>query len=205
MTARQSRERFQDCRCSSVWFPIKIAVMKSFMLVAAFFAVSLATVFSQEDTYIFFPNDNPIIELNFPEGFKAAHRKDGTCLAVGPKTVMALAAMDKVKTAAAAKTALPDFAKSFVTRSLNFRELKPAGVQNANLPRAYTDGEAIATETLTTSGTNSDGAEMFVNVTAFPWGHHYFVLFTIAKPADKEQAEKERRSALETVTDVNND
>ena len=46
---------------------------------------------------------------------------------------------------------------------------------------------------------------MFVNVTAFPWSHRYFVLFTLAKPADKEQAEKERRSVLETVTDVNND
>lgn len=179
--------------------------MKLLVVVASYFVVSIATVFSQEDTYIFFPNDKPVIELNFPEGFKAAHRKDGTCLAVGPRTVMALAAMDKAKNAAAVKTALPEFAKSFLVRSLGFRELKPGTVEDANLPRSYGDGEAISIKTLTTSGTNSDGDEMFVNVTAFPWSHRYFVLFTLAKPADKEQAEKERRSVLETVTDVNND
>jgi hypothetical protein len=180
--------------------------MKSLLVVAGFLVLSMATVFSQEEErYIFFPNDKPVIELTFPEGFKAAHRKDGTVLAVGPKTVMALAAMEKVKNAAAAKTALPEFAKSFVVRSLSFRELKPGGVEDAKLPRAYTDGEAIGMKTLTTSGRNSDGDEMFVSVTAFPWNHRYFVLFTVAKPADKEQAEKDRRSALETVTDVNND
>ena len=179
--------------------------MKSLAVAAAYLVGSIAVVFAQEDTYIFFPNDNPVIELNFPEGFKAAHRKDGTCLAVGPKGVMALAAMDKAKTAAAVKTALPDFAKSFVTRSLGFKELKPGTVQDANLPRLYTDGEAIGIKTLTTSGTNSDGAEMFVSVTAFPWNHRYFVLFAVSKPADKDQLEKDLRSALETVTDVNND
>ena len=179
--------------------------MKSLFVAAVYVVGSIAPVFGQEDTYVFFPNDKPVIELNFPEGFKAAHRKDGTCLAVGPKTVMALAAMDKAKTAAAVKTALPDFARSFVTRSLSFRELKPGAVGDANLPRSYTDGEAIGTKTFTTSGTNSDGEEMFVSVTAFPWKHRYFVLFTVAKPADKEQAETERRSVLETVTDVNDD
>ena len=179
--------------------------MKLLVLVAGYLVASIATAFSQEDTYIFFPNDKPVIELNFPEGFKAAHRKDGTCLAVGPKTVMALAAMEKVKNATAAKTALPEFAKSFVARSLGFRELKPGVVEDANMPRAYAEGDPIGMKTLTTSGTNSDGAEMFVNVTAFPWSHRYFVLFTVAKPGDKEQAEKDRRSALETVTDVNDD
>lgn len=179
--------------------------MKSLVVAAVCFVGSIARLLAQDDTYIFFPNEKPVIELNFPEGFKAAHRKEGFCLAIGPKTVMALAAMDKAKNAAAAKAGLPEFAKSFVTRSLNFRELKPGGIEDASLPRPYTDGEAVGIKTLTTSGTNSDGAEMFVNVTAFPWNHRYFVLFTVAKAADKEQAEKDRRSVLQTVTDVNDD
>jgi len=179
--------------------------MKSLVVAAACLVGSIGAVFGQEDTYIFFPNDKPVIELNFPEGFKAAHRKDGTCLAVGPKSVMALAAMEKVKDAATVKSKLPDFAKSFALRSLAFKELKPSAVEDANLPRAYSDGEAVKIKTLTTSGTNSDGDEMFVSVTAFPWNHRYFVLFAVAKPADKEQLEKDRRSVLETVTDVNDD
>ena len=179
--------------------------MRTIVVVAVYLGLSIATVFSQEERYVFFPNDKPVIELNFPEGFKAAHRKDGTCLAVGPKSVMALAAMEKVKNAAAAKAALADFAKSLVMRSLNFRELKPGTVEDTNLPREYAEGEAIGIKTLATSGTNSDGNEMFVSVTAFPWKHRYFVLVTIAKPADKEQAEKDRRSTLGTVADVNDD
>lgn len=196
----------KNCHCSWVRFPANIGIMKTLVAVAACLVASIATVLSQEDErYIFFPNDKPVIELNFPEGFKAAHRKDGTCLAVGPKTVMALAAMEKVKNAAAAKAALPEFAKSFVMRSLGFRELKPGSVEDSKLPRPSSEGDATGTKILTTSGTNSDGDEMFVSVTAFPWSHRYFVLFTVAKPADKEQADKERRLALETVTDVNDD
>jgi len=118
---------------------------------------------------------------------------------------MALVSMEKAKDPAAVKTALPDFAKSFALRSLSFRELNVVGVEDAKLPRTYDDGEAIGTKTLTASGKNSDGDEMFVSVTAFPWNRRYFVLFAVAKPADKEQLEKDRRSVLETVTDVNDD
>jgi hypothetical protein len=179
--------------------------MKLFVVLAGYLVVSTSPVFSQEDTYVFFPNDKPVIELNFPEGFKTALRKDGTCLAVGPKSVMALASMEKVKDAAAVKTALPGFAKSFMLRSLAFRELNAAAVEDAKLPRPSGDGEPIAIKILAGSGKNSDGDEMVVSVTAFPWNHRYFVLFAVAKPADKEQLEKDRRTTLETVTDVNND
>ena len=182
--------------------------MKSFLVLASYLVLASGTVFSQEDNYVFFPNDKPIIELYFPAGFKAALKKDGTCLAVGPKSVMALASMEKVKDAAAAKSALPGFAKAFVSRSLAFRELDGAVVEDGKLPRSSIDegeGQSIATKTMTGSGKNSDGDEMFVSVTAFPWNHRYFVLFAVAKPADKEQLEKDRRTTLQTVTDVNDD
>src|SRR5205809_5058307 len=107
--------------------------MKSSLVLAGYFVLSAATVLSQEERYVFFPNEKPVIELNFPEGFKAAQRKDGTCLAVGPKSVMALASMEKVKDAAAAKSTLPGFAKSFALRSLAFRELNAAVVEDAKL------------------------------------------------------------------------
>ncbi|MFN2622146.1 MAG: hypothetical protein ABR611_04800 [Chthoniobacterales bacterium] len=179
--------------------------MKFFVVLAAYLVVSTGAVFSQEERFVFFPNDKPVIELNFPEGFKTALRKDGTCLAVGPKSVMALASMEKIKDAAAVKSALPGFAKSFALHSLAFRELNAAVVQDAKLPLPYTDGQPIAIKVLAGSGKNSDGDEMFVSVTAFPWNHRYFVLFAVAKPADKEQLEKDRRTVLETVTDVNDD
>jgi len=179
--------------------------MKSFLVLAGCLVLATGTVFSQEERFVFFPNNKPVIELNFPEGFKAALRKDGTCLAVGPKSVMALVSMDKVKDAAAVKSALPGFAKSFALKSLSFRELNAAVVEDAKLPRSYEEGEPVATKTMTGSGKNSDGDEMFVSVTAFPWNHRYFVLFAVAKPADKEQLEKDRRATLETVTDVNDD
>jgi len=180
--------------------------MKLLLVLAGYLVLSTSLVFSQEDNYVFFPNDNPVIELYFPSGFKAALKKDGTCLAVGPKSVMALASMEKVKDAAAAKSALPGFAKSFVLRSLAFRELNAAIVEDAKLPRSsYDEGSPIAVKTMAGSGKNSDGEEMFVSVTAFPWNHRYFVLFAVSKPADKEQLEKDRLSTLNTVTDVNND
>ena len=72
-------------------------------------------------------------------GFKAAFRKDGTYLAVGPKSVMALVAWEKVKEAAAAKSGLPEFAKSFLQRSLSFREMNAPSVQDAKL--LWTSGE----------------------------------------------------------------
>jgi hypothetical protein len=179
--------------------------MKLFVVLAAYLVLSTGTVLSQEERYVFFPNEKPVIELNFPEGFKAAQRKDGTCMAVGPKSVMALASMEKVKDAAAVKTALPGFAKSFALRSLGFRDLNVAVVEDAQLPRSYAEAEPVATKVFAGSGKNSDGDEMFVSVTAFPWNHRYFVLFAVAKPGDKEQLEKDRRAVLETVTDVNDD
>src|SRR5438874_8640368 len=177
--------------------------MKLFVVLAASLVLSTGTLLSQEERYVFFPNEKPVIELNFPEGFKAAQRKDGTCMAVGPKSVMALASMEKVKDAAAAKTALPGFAKSFVLRSLAFRELNAAVVEDGKLPRTYTEGEPIGIKVLAGSGKNSDGDEMFVSVTAFPWNDCYFVVFAVAKPADNDQLEKHRRPVLEAVTDVN--
>src|SRR3954454_10686281 len=122
--------------------------MKLFVALAGYLVLSTGTVFSGEDTYVFFPNDKPVIELNFPDGFKTALRKDGTCLAVGPTSVMALASMEKVKDAAAVKNALPGFAKSFALRALAFRELNVAVVEDAKLPRSYEEGDAIGTKVL---------------------------------------------------------
>jgi alpha-N-acetylglucosamine transferase len=154
---------------------------------------------------ILFPKEKPVIEVQFPDGFKAAYRKDGTCLAVGPKTVMALVTLEKAKNESAVKSALPEFAKSFTLRSLSFREVNLAEVENVKMPRMYDDGEAVAAEMLMGSGKNSDGDEMFISATAFPWEHRYYVLFAVSKPADKEQLEKERRSVLESVSYVNDD
>jgi hypothetical protein len=186
-------------------FAINIDAMKSFLVLAGYLVLATGTVFSQEDNYVFFPNDKPVIELYFPSGFKTALKKDGTCLAVGPKSVMALASMEKVKDPAAVKNALPGFARTFALRALAFRELNAAVVEDAKLPRSSEEGEPIAMKTMVGSGKNSDGEEMFVRVTAFPWNHRYFVLFAVAKPADKEQLEKDQRTTLQTVTDVNND
>src|SRR3984893_4208655 len=72
---------------------------KYFWLVAGgCFAVARGTVFGQEYANGgFFPKDQPTMEIEFPAGFKAAFRKDGAYLAVGPKTVMALVSWEKVK------------------------------------------------------------------------------------------------------------
>ena len=160
---------------------------------------------AQESNFIMFPKEKPVIEVEFPTGFKAAFRKDGACLAVGPKSVMALVAWDKVKDGAGAKSALPEFAKSFLLRSLSFREVNAPNVEDAKLPRMFEEQEAIASKVLTASGKNSDGDEMFVSATAFPWERRYYVLVAVSKPADKEQLEKERASVLQSVNYINDD
>lgn len=180
---------------------------KNFWLVAAgCFAVARGTVFGQETAdVVLFPKDKPVMEVDFPAGFKAAFRKDGTYLAVGPKSVMALVAWEKVKDAAAAKNGLPDFAKSFLLRSLSFREVSKPSVEDAKLLWMSSEDEPIATKLLTAAGKNSDGDEMFVSATAFPWEHRYYVLFAVCKPADKEQLEKDRLSVQRSINYVNDD
>ena len=166
------------------------------------FALARGTVFGQESAEpVLFPKDKPVLQLDFPAGFKAAFRKDGTCLAVGSKTVMALVAWEKTKNAAAAKSGLAEFAKSFLLRSLSFREASLQPVEKANLPRSFDGPEAVATGT----GKNSDGEEMSVSVTAFPWAHGYFVLFAVCNAPDKEQLAKDRDFVLSSVTDINDD
>ena len=152
-----------------------------------------------------FPKDKPVMQVEFPQGFKAAFRKDGTCLAVGPKSVMALVAWEKVKDAAAARSGLPEFAKSYLLRSLSFREVKTPSVEDAKLPRMFDELEPVAAKVLTASGKNSDGDEMFVSATAFPWEHRYYVLFAVCKPADKEQLEKDRLSVQQSINNINDD
>jgi hypothetical protein len=170
------------------------------------FALASGTLLGQEESSVVFPKDKPVMEVDFPEGFKAAFRKDGTCLAVGPKSVMALVAWDKkVKDGAAVKSALPEFAKSFLLRSLSFREVNTPNVEDAKLPRIFDEQEAVAAKVLTAAGKNSDGDEMFVSVTAFPWEHRYYVLFAVCKPADKEQLEKDRLFVQRSINYINDD
>jgi hypothetical protein len=180
---------------------------KYFWLVAAgCFAVARGTVFGQESANaVFFPKDKPTMEIEFPAGFKAAFRKDGAYLAVGPKTVMALVAWEKVKDAAAARSGLPEFAKSFLLRSLSFREVNAPSVEDAKLLWTSSEDEPIAAKVLTAAGKNSDGDEMFVSATAFPWQHRYYVLFAVCKPADKEQLEKDRLSVQRSINYINDD
>ncbi len=180
---------------------------KNFWLVAAgCFAVARGTVFGQESTdVVLFPKDKPVMEVDFPAGFKAAFRKDGTYLAVGPKSVMALVAWEKVKDAAAARSGLPEFAKSFLLRSLSFREVNTPSVEDAKLSRTFDEQEPLVATVLTATGKNSDGDEMFVSATAFPWEHRYYVLFAVCKPADKEQLEKDRLSVQSSINYVNDD
>jgi hypothetical protein len=181
---------------------------RRFWLIAgACFAISAQGLPAQEERFFMFPKDKPVMEGTFPEGFKAAFRKDGTYLAVGPKSVMALVACDKkVKDGAAAKTALPEFAKSFLLRSLSFRDVSTPTVEDAKLDRMFDDKEAaIVAKMLTATGKNSDGDEMFVRATAFPWGHRYYVLFAVCNPADKEQLEKDSGSVLNSVSELNDD
>jgi hypothetical protein len=181
---------------------------RRFWLIAgACFAISAQGLPAQEERFFMFPKDKPVMEGTFPEGFKAAFRKDGTYLAVGPKSVMALVACDKkVKDGAAAKTALPEFAKSFLLRSLSFRDVSTPTVDDAKLDRMFDDKEAaVVAKMLTATGKNSDGDEMFVRATAFPWGHRYYVLFAVCNPADKEQLEKDSVSVLNSVSELNDD
>jgi hypothetical protein len=180
---------------------------KYFWLVAAgCFVVARGTIFGQESADpVFFPKDKPAMEIGFPAGFKAAFRKDGAYLAVGPKTVMALVAWEKVKDAAAAKSGLPEFAKSFLVRSLSFREVNAPSVEDAKLLWTSSEDEPIVAKVLTAAGKNSDGDEMFVSATAFPWQHRYYVLFAVCKPADKEQLEKDRLSVERSINYINDD
>jgi hypothetical protein len=170
------------------------------------FALARGTVFGQESAgAVFFPKDKPAMEIEFPAGFKAAFRKDGAYLAVGPKSVMALVAWEKVKDAAAARSGLPEFAKSFLVRSLSFREVNAPSVEDAKLLWTSSEDEPIAAKVLTAAGKNSDGDEMFVRATAFPWQHRYYVLFAVCKPADKEQLEKDRLSVQRSINYINDD
>jgi hypothetical protein len=170
------------------------------------FAVASATVLGQESTdVVLFPKEKPVMEVDFPAGFKSAFRKDGTYLAVGPKSVMALVAWEKVKDAAAARSGLPEFAKSFLLRSLSFREVNTPSVTDAKLSQAFDEQEHGGAKMLTATGKNSDGDEMFVSATAFPWKHRYYVLFAVCKPADKEQLEKDRLFVERSVNEINDD
>jgi hypothetical protein len=110
-------------------------------------------------------------------------------------------AWEKTKNAAAAKSGLAEFARSFLLRSLSFREASLQPVEKANLPRSFDGPEAVATGT----GKNSDGDEMSVSVTAFPWAHGYFVLFAVCDAPNKEQLTKDRDFVLSSVTDINDD
>ena len=170
------------------------------------FALASGTVFGQESAEtVLFPKDKPAMELDFPAGFKSAFRKDGTYLAVGPTSVMALVAWEKVKDAAAAKSGLPEFAKSFLLRSLSFREVNTPRVEDAKFSRTFDEQEPVVAKKLTAAGKNSDGDEMFVSATAFPWEHRYYVLFAVCKPADKEQLEKDRLFVQGSINYINDD
>jgi len=180
---------------------------KYFWLVAGgCFAVARGTIFGQESANaVFFPKENPTMEIEFPAGFKAAFRKDGAYLAVGPKTVMALVAWEKVKDAAAAKSGLPEFAKSFLLRSLSFREVSTPSVEDAKLALMFEEEKPVAAKVLTAAGKNSDGDEMFVSATAFPWEHRYYVLVAVCKPGDKDQLEKDRLFVQRSINYINDD
>jgi hypothetical protein len=176
------------------------------LVAIACFALARGTVFGQESAgAVLFPKDKPVMEVDFPAGFKAAFRKDGAYLAVGPKSVMALVAWEKVKDAAAAKSGLPEFAKSFLLRSLSFRELNTPNVEDAKLVPMFDEQQAVPAKVLTAAGKNSDGDEMFVSATAFPWEHRYYVLFAVCKPADKEQLEKDRLFTQGSINYINDD
>jgi hypothetical protein len=183
---------------------------KFWLVAASCFALARGTVFGQEPAesvvdVVLFPKDKPTMEVAFPAGFKSAFRKDGTYLAVGPKSVMALVAWEKVKDGAAAKIGLPEFAKSFLLRSLSFREVNTPSVEDAKLTRMVDEQEAVPAKVLTATGKNSDGDEMFVSATAFPWEHRYYVLFAVCKPADKEQLEKDRLFVQQSINYINDD
>jgi len=179
---------------------------KIWLFAGGCFALASGTIFGQEsaDT-VLFPKDKPVMEVDFPAGFKSAFRKDGTYLAVGPKSVMALVSWEKVKDAAAVRSGLPEFAKSFLLRSLSFREVSTPKVEDAKLSRMYDEQEPVVAKVLTAAGKNSDGDEMFVSATAFPWEHRYYVLFAVCKPADKEQLEKDRLFVQHSINYVNDD
>lgn len=176
------------------------------LVAAGYVALASGAIFGQEPAdAVLFPKDKPVMELEFPAGFKAAFRKDGTYLAVGPKSVMALVAWEKVKDAAAARSGLPEFAKSFLLRSLSFREFNTPNVEDAKLALMFDEQESIPAKVLTATGKNSDGEEMFASATAFPWEHRYYVLFAVCKPADKDQLEKDRLLVQRSINYINDD
>src|ERR1700719_2665619 len=58
---------------------------KIWLIAGGCLALASGTVFGQENANgVLFPKDKPVMEIDFPTGFKAAFRKDGTYLAVGP-------------------------------------------------------------------------------------------------------------------------
>jgi hypothetical protein len=180
------------------------ALSKIAVVISACFAFSLAFAVDEESVPVEFPKDKPTMEIQFPSGFKTGFKADGSCLAVGPKTVMALVAMEKAKDAAAVKSALPDFAKSYCLRSLSFREINVLGIEDAKLPPRIESAD-IPAKILQATGKNSDGDAMVIHAIAFPWEHRYYVLVAVGKPEDKSQLETQARSVVESVYFINDD
>jgi hypothetical protein len=176
------------------------------LLVAVASSVLAAVpLFGQSPVIILFPKDKQSFEIQFPDGYKTAFKPDGSCVAVGPKAVIALISMEKAKDAATARNGLPDLTKSFFLRSLHFRDLNVLGTEDTRIQRMVDEADGAPASVLRASGKNSDGNEMAITATAFPWQHRHYVVFTVAKPGDKDQTETELKGILSSVSEINDD
>ena len=154
-----------------------------------------------------YPNYDQKFLVQLPEGYKSAYKADGTCYAVGPKAVVAIRSMAKEKTPASARQALPAFTKWFFLASLHFRDLSILGMDDPSAsPSAEADESPASTAiVLSASGVNSDGNEMAITATAFAWEHRFYVIFTVTKPADRDEIEAERQEIIRSVSHIHDD
>jgi hypothetical protein len=175
------------------------------LLAVCSLAWATAPLLAQSPGIVLFPKDKQSFEIQFPDGYKAAFKPDGSCVAVGPKAVIALMSMEKAKDEATAKSGLPELTKSFFLRSLHFRDVNVLGTEDTKIQRMIDEPGGTPASLLRASGKNSDGNETVITATAFPWERRYYVVFTVAKPADKDQMETDRIAVLSSVSEINDD
>lgn len=68
-----------------------------------------------------YPADNAEFYLQLSDDYKTKMNPDGSIIGIGPKEVIALTSMKDIKNNAAAKSALPELAKRFLSALCYFK------------------------------------------------------------------------------------
>lgn len=175
------------------------------LLMGASIALTTSSLLGKEPVLVEYPypKDKASFVVNLPDGYKAAFKSDGSLIAVGPKAIVAIISMQKVKDQRTAKEKLPEVTKTFFLSSLRFHALNVQAMEDGS-PLPNESGEVPVT-ILRASGKNSDDVDIVVTATAFSWEHDYFVIFTAAKPVDRDQIEAERQQILGRFQPIEDD